>query len=451
MGIAFAVLGGIIGLTVVTGGVASYQTIQQGVFSNTTNTGGATDSWGQSGGATGSWAAVTPDNKIGKGAIVQWIDTKDIDPATKSPRVKTKAVTVKVDGQKLMDAARSNPAKYPKMSAASFASTVPTNLSGATLSNPADGKTYKLSSTPLVITGNYACNISEFNGFNNGRYWICTTPMVSNPIYGTYAEGYDLTLVATGTPTTSLTYAPATLPVFSSKLANISGTLSAPAGVFSDYYGEIDEYIKSNPGSVSIVDTPEPKNVSTAPLASLPTPATQTGVDAAIAKATAKAAAGSALQSANNSVGTAQSNYTANPTPENKLALDNAIAARDSLAAHQAENDAEDAEDSDEQDTGGFDSPAYGDKTDDELSLGNRFRAFFDQMRTTALFSLPNQFLSGLPSGGSSVISFSAGRFGDHTFDFSLFSSLWTTLKTIILVLFAWLGVRIVTLKGGGG
>lgn len=400
---------------------------------------------------SGKGAATTADgSKIGRGATVQWIDTKDIN-TTGLPKAKHKDVTVKIDGQKLMDAAKANPSKYPKLNDAAFdlsSSPPPANASvGSSYLNPITGNVQTVTASscgggvlypngPPSNFGN-ATQYSQYVQIGTNVYKLCTTsfsaggvPSVSNPV---------------------------TLSRFAQKLANSSVALSGAAGIFSDKFGEIDDYIQSFPGAVSVVDTPDPLNVATAPNYNMPTPATQAGVNTAIAAAGARSAA-------QNAVNTAQGNYDANPSAENAQRLADALRELARIIADQIrdgiidnpdgthdEDDDGDVDDEEAQDTGGFDLDPYGTQTDAELDFGTRFRDFFDQMRTTALFSLPNQFLSGLPSGGSSVMSFSAGRFGNHTFDFSLFSSLWTTLKTIILVLFAWLGVRIVTLKGGGG
>lgn len=422
---------------------------------------------------SGKGAATTADgSKIGRGATVQWIDTKDID-TTGLPKAKHKDVTVKVDGQKLMDAAKANPSKYPKLSAlASSSSALDVSNPSSDFSTLAVGSFVSFGGNNYQLTSksSYQTCTPDYGSRHDTNYPYSNSTSFGDRFYqrnstrgSCSSPNWSYTLhIMGGVPvsTSVVPVVPATKSQFAQKLAKSNAALTSPAGVYSDYYGEIDDYITGNSGSCSIVDTPDPLNVGTAPNYNMPTPATQSGVNTAIAAAGARSAA-------QNAVNTAQGNYDANPSAENAQRLADALRELARIIADQIregiidnpdgthdEDDDDDGDgdgDDEEEDTGGFDLDPYGTQTDADLDFGTRFRDFFDQMRTTALFSLPNQFLSGLPSGGSSVMSFSAGRFGHHTFDFSLFSSLWTTLKTIILVLFAWLGVRIVTLKGGGG
>lgn len=472
MGTAFAVLGGIIAMTIFTGGAATLVNYQQGVY--------ARNGWG-SGQAAGD-SVVTPSGQLGRAATVQWIDTKNIDPATKAPTVKQRDVSLKADLQKMMDAVKNAADIYPKL-AALAASRMPPNYDVNFREKVGDK--INLGGTTYTIS-----NITTSHG-----YASCFTPgyppsihIETNPggkfLLGWKAGGglncgsgytsYQYSELYLGPNTTPTPPVPPTPSEYASSLTkpqgSVSGTLLAPEGVFSDYYGEIDDYLKNHPGNVSVVDSVSPSSVDSGISVVLPTPATQTGVNAAASRQAASDAAAAASSSANNAVNTAQNNFNNSPTPENAQKLADATAYRDSLVAEQSQRAADEAEEAAEeelssdsdgdgiedddgvaQDTGGFDSPAYGGKTDDELSLGNRFKTFFDQMKTTAIFSLPNQFLSGLPSGGSSIISFDGGRFGVHTFDFSTFSSVWLTLRAVILVMFGWFAIRIVSLKGGGG
>lgn len=417
-------------------------------------------------------ASVTPDgSSIGRGATVQWIDTKDIGP-NGLPTPKQKDVTVKVDGQKLMNAAKANPSKYPRLADAAEIEKINKNYT----------QTADLFQDFVPQAGNYmltsgAYNVSGAWSPSGSPVWVGTAPFSEiwregSTLYmyvpaGSGLSGsttmfksqlYTAPYLGNFDPTLTNSSSPATPSQFAQNLAKSGSPLSSPAGVYSDYFDEIDNYITGNSGSCSVVDTADPSQVATAPSATLPTPATQSQVDSAVAGAASAAASGAALSSASNAVSTAQSNYTANPTPENKQKLDDAIAARDALAAEQAKDAAqlakdaaEEEEEGDAQDTGGFDSPAYGDKSDSDLNFGTRFKQFFDQMKSTAVFSLPNQFLSGLPTGGTSTMSFNGGRFGQHTFDFSNLSMLWNSLKGLFLVVFGWYSVKIVSLKGGGG
>lgn len=82
------------------------------------------------------------------------------------------------------------------------------------------------------------------------------------------------------------------------------------------------------------------------------------------------------------------------------------------------------------------------------FDFGARFQSFFDRMKTTAVFSLPNQFATGIPSGGQSTMSFNGGRFGNQTFDFATFSGLFIVVKSLFLIVCSWVALKIIS-KGG--
>lgn len=404
---------------------------------------------GQGGGS----AAVTPDGTIGRGATVQWVDL-----TSGLPEVKMKEVTVKANASSVMDAAKANPTKYPKLKAASQyeqTAIMGSNLSVGSIVK--DVSFYKITGNPVgyslfidsISPGVRQCAKPGYC-LSSSVYWY------SVPVTGAHDIKYQTVTLASPSEISSLPIVNSTPAQFAQKLANSSSSLSSPANVFSDYYGEIDEYIKEFPGNVSVVDTPDPLTVASAPSATLPTPATQTAITAAESKAASAAASAAARESANGAVSTAQLNYNNNPTAENEQKLKDAIAARDKLLADQSKDAAGDAEKeaSEEEDKerisgSGFvgDDP-YGD-TEKDFDLGKRFKTFFDEMKTTAVFSLPNEFLTNIPSSSETSISFNGGRFGVQTFDFATFSSLWNGLKAVILVAFGWFAIRIAVLKGG--
>lgn len=87
---------------------------------------------------------------------------------------------------------------------------------------------------------------------------------------------------------------------------------------------------------------------------------------------------------------------------------------------------------------------------DEAPSIPDRFGLFMDRIKATSFWSLPASMSTGFPAGGSSVISFNGGIFGNQSLDFANWSTVWLALKGIILVVCCWVGIRIAT-KGGGG
>lgn len=85
--------------------------------------------------------------------------------------------------------------------------------------------------------------------------------------------------------------------------------------------------------------------------------------------------------------------------------------------------------------TGTFDIPA-------------RFSSFMNNVQGSGLFSFSSGFFNSLPGGGSPVYTIEAGQYGTHIVDLS--STLGTglaVLKTVLLLLFGFLSIRVVILK----
>lgn len=84
--------------------------------------------------------------------------------------------------------------------------------------------------------------------------------------------------------------------------------------------------------------------------------------------------------------------------------------------------------------------------------LSGPWNDFTTKMKTTGLFGSVNGFFSGAPSGGSpGVIQIDGGHtFGSHTFDFNVLSPALAIFKGIVLVIFSFVAVKSVVLKGGG-
>lgn len=81
--------------------------------------------------------------------------------------------------------------------------------------------------------------------------------------------------------------------------------------------------------------------------------------------------------------------------------------------------------------------------------LSTNFASFINNLKSTSLFSLPTSLTTGLPTGAgvSSVVSFSAGMYGNQSYDFSNWGGILLILRSIILLGFSYVGIRIVVLK----
>lgn len=198
---------------------------------------------------------------------------------------------------------------------------------------------------------------------------------------------------------------------------------------------------------------------------------------ASSAASTASSAASTAASNASTAASTASTAAAAsaaNPADAGlKLAADNAAAAATAasnaataaaavaakaaadLAALQAavaKAASDEANEEDPVDTSDYTAPvsdgtAYGDGA--VFDFGARTGELFSALSGSALFSLPSEMLGSIPSGGTSTYTFNGGRYGSHTFDFSSYASVFVFVKSLVLILFSWCAVKIVTLKGG--
>ena len=86
-------------------------------------------------------------------------------------------------------------------------------------------------------------------------------------------------------------------------------------------------------------------------------------------------------------------------------------------------------------DPGAFDIPA-------------RFTTFLNNVQSTGLFSFSSSFFNSLPGGGSPIYTVEAGTYGTHTIDISeTMGTGLAVLKTVLLLLFGFLSIRVVILK----
>ena len=79
------------------------------------------------------------------------------------------------------------------------------------------------------------------------------------------------------------------------------------------------------------------------------------------------------------------------------------------------------------------------------------FADFANNMQNTGLGSMFSVFAGGVPNTwGNTAISFSTVNYGNHSFDFASYASLWAVIGTILLVVSSYIAVRVIS-KGGGG
>lgn len=138
-------------------------------------------------------------------------------------------------------------------------------------------------------------------------------------------------------------------------------------------------------------------------------------------------------------IDTLQGLVDANPTDAN-------LAAQLAKAkAEQAQQEAEDVQDSfDAIHSNPFETPY----TPGQFDIPARFSSFLNNVQGSGLFSFSSSFFNSLPGDGSPVYTIEAGQYGTHTVDLSeTLSSGLAVLKTVLLLLFGFLSIRVVILK----
>ncbi|MBT9175522.1 MAG: hypothetical protein DDT22_01201 [candidate division WS2 bacterium] len=83
----------------------------------------------------------------------------------------------------------------------------------------------------------------------------------------------------------------------------------------------------------------------------------------------------------------------------------------------------------------------------DTINFQERFSTFFNDMKASPLFSGFSLSPLGEISGGSPVYTFSAGQYGNVSFDLSDYDVVFAIIKGFVLLLGSFLTVRIVILK----
>jgi hypothetical protein len=82
-------------------------------------------------------------------------------------------------------------------------------------------------------------------------------------------------------------------------------------------------------------------------------------------------------------------------------------------------------------------------------NLTSQWQSFKTSMAQTGIFTLGQGFFNNVPSGGGSSYSFSAGVFGNHTFDFATAfpAIVWSILSSVTFAVCSYVAIRIVILK----
>lgn len=83
--------------------------------------------------------------------------------------------------------------------------------------------------------------------------------------------------------------------------------------------------------------------------------------------------------------------------------------------------------------------------SDDYVS---EFNSFKTKMENTTLYGLIGKFFKPTIGGGSSVFSFNAGKFGNHSYDFSSWGGIMSLLRGLVIIAFGAVAMRIL-FKGG--
>lgn len=85
----------------------------------------------------------------------------------------------------------------------------------------------------------------------------------------------------------------------------------------------------------------------------------------------------------------------------------------------------------------------YGDNRDNNIN--SRLNDFFNEMKTSPLFSFSTRATGSIPTTGSSTMSFSAGSFGTHTYDYATLSPVYLILSKLFMILTVFTSVKIIT------
>ena len=83
--------------------------------------------------------------------------------------------------------------------------------------------------------------------------------------------------------------------------------------------------------------------------------------------------------------------------------------------------------------------------TTSNTDFSGRLNTFFSDMKSQPLLGFANNVIGSIPSSGTSSVSFSGGRFGTHTIDFSTFAGFFSMLHKILMIITIFVCVRIIS------
>ena len=86
---------------------------------------------------------------------------------------------------------------------------------------------------------------------------------------------------------------------------------------------------------------------------------------------------------------------------------------------------------------------AYGDARPNDVA--GRISQFFTDLKSQPLLSFASKAAGTIPTTGQSTMSFNGGRFGNHTFDFSSLSGVFTVLNKLFMIITVFCCVRIIS------
>ena len=399
--------------------------------------------------ASGDGSHKADATNIKRTGDVTWIDLKD------GKTVKQSDATAKVSTSTLKNGAKSNPVKYPQLATAANKNAVPldTNIGSPGDSNIVVGQKIKCPDGTLGVVTSISkvsygmtklLNPSSIQSYSSNV--LCLR--YSDPVTTTWWGGwYQIILNKDQSAIDNAPIIDADDSEFASNIRN-----GAPENVYSDYYGEIDDFIQSNPNVVQFVDSTDNITPAVPEYASL-------SQQAVVAAEDNTNSASETYASAQSAATNARARSNADPT---NAALANAAdqAERDALAAKQKLDEAYAAQIAAEtaaQKEDGAKSSVGSDGSHDaygvpgERDFGSRISSFINNIRNSALFSLPSRILGDVPGGCSPVQSINMGAtFGTHTLDWSKFDPVWTVLRAVFLICMGVACVKIVS-RGGAG